>query len=186
MLCHLTRRMISRAEDRGKKMPGWAERHSARCGACREYARFAASLKERLSGEKPALLAAVPDFPLNEARWAEAEARRGNREVFGRRLVAHPFPVAAAALVVVAGVLILFQTVLREPSPSPEERAAALAGLRSLTAAPDDFMGIVTEAESALAKEREILERSVVSAVEYLQARLNIKIERRDPAAKSL
>jgi hypothetical protein len=31
-----------------------------------------------------------------------------------------------------------------------------------------------------LAREREILERSVSSAFEYLQARLNIRIERRD------
>jgi hypothetical protein len=36
-----------------------------------------------------------------------------------------------------------------------------------------------------LNKERQILERSVASAVDYLQARLNIKIERRTPPSKS-
>lgn len=180
MFCHLTRRLISRAEDRGKKMPRFAERHTARCGACREYARFTASLKARLSAEKPALLAAVRDFPLGEAAWVEDGTARGKRESLGRRLALHPFPAAAAALVVVAGAIVLFQVVLREPSPSPEDRAAALATLRSVTAAPDGFQGMVSDAESSLARERQILERSVASAVEYLQARLNIKIERRE------
>jgi hypothetical protein len=42
----------------------------------------------------------------------------------------------------------------------------------------------VTEAESSLGREREIVERSLASAAEYLQARLNVRIERR-MAAKS-
>jgi len=180
MFCKLTRRLISRAEDRGKKMPRFAERHAARCGACREYVRFAASLPSRLSGDRPAFLAAVPDFPLGQAKWVEAGASRGKREILGRRLVLHPFPAAAAVLVIAAGALILFQVVLRESSPSPEDRAAALATLKSVTAAPDGFQGMVKDAESPLARERQILEKSVLSAVEYLQARLNIRIERRE------
>lgn len=180
MFCKLTRWLISRAEDRGRKMPRFAERHAARCGACREYVRFAASLPSRLSGDRPAFLAAVPDFPLGEAKWVEDGTDPGRREPLRRRLLLHPFPAAAAALIVIAGALILFQVELRESSPSPEERAAALATLKSVTAAPDGFQGIVKEAESPLARERQILERSVASAVEYLQARLNIKIERRE------
>jgi hypothetical protein len=180
MFCHLTRWLISRAVDQGKKLPRFAERHAVRCGACREYALFTASLPSRLSGERPAFLAAVPDFPLREAKGVEDGADRGGRKIFLRRLVLHPFPAAAAALIVIAGALILFQVVLRESSPSPEDRAAALAALKSVTAAPDGFQGMVKEAESPLARERQILERSVVSAVEYLQARLNIKIERRE------
>ena len=58
--------------------------------------------------------------------------------------------------------------------------ASALAALKTVTAAPDEFQGMVREAESPLARERQILEHSVASAVEYLQARLNIKIERRE------
>lgn len=180
MFCKMTRWLVSRGEDRGKKTPRFALRHAERCGACREYARFAASLPSRLSGERPAFLAPVPDFPLNEAKWVEDGADRRKRETLGRRLVLHPIPAAAAALVVVAGTLVLFQVARREPTPAHEERAAALAALKSLTAAPDGFQGVVTEAESPLARERQILEKSVVSAVEYLQARLNIRIERRE------
>jgi hypothetical protein len=44
---------------------------------------------------------------------------------------------------------------------------------------------VIGEAESSLENERLILERSLTAAVEYLQARLNIKIERKD-APKSL
>jgi hypothetical protein len=180
MFCHLTRWLISGAEDRGKKMPRLAERHAARCGACREYARFTAALPSRLSGEKAALLAAVPDFPLNEAKWAETGAGLGKRAGLRRRLVLHPFPAAAAALVMVAGALILFHVVRRGSSLTSAEEQAAIASLKSVTAAPDGFQGIVTEAESSLERERQILERSVASAVEYFQARLNIRIERRE------
>ena len=185
MFCSLTHRMISRAEDRGKALPRWAERHLARCGACREYLRFAASLRTRLAAEKPAFLASVRDFPLNVTEPAAAEAGRRQRLPIRSRLVLRPLPAAAAALVVVAGALVLFQVFRRESLPSPQDRAAALATLRSLTAAPDNFRGIVSKAETSLAEERQILEKSFVAAVDYFQARLNIKIERRDPPAKS-
>jgi len=101
----------------------------------------------------------------------------------GRRLLSglRPLPVAAAALAVVAGALVLFQVVLREPSPSAEDRAAARAVIKSIVAAPDGFRSALTGAESSLEKEQRILEKSVASAVEYLQARLNIRIERRNP-----
>lgn len=180
MFCKLTRWLISREVDRGVKTPRFALLHAERCGACREYARFAASLPSRFAGERRAFLASVPDFPLNEATWVDDEGARGKREILRRRLVLHPFPAAAAAVLVVAGVFVLFQVVLREAGPSPRDEAAALAALKTVTAAPDEFQGMVGEAESPLAKERQILERSVASAVEYLQARLNIKIERRE------
>ena len=61
------------------------------------------------------------------------------------------------------------------------DRAAARAAFKSIVAAPDGFRVALTEAESSLEKEKRIWESSVVSAVEYLQARLNIRIERRDP-----
>ena len=181
MVCHFARRMISRAEDNGTLPPRWVERHAARCGACREYARFTVSLKTRLAAEKPGVIAAAPEFPLNEASWSEAAPGLESRPSLGRRLTLHPVPAAAAALLVVAAGLVLFQVVLREPSPpSAEDRTAVRAAFRSFTAAPDGFPGVVTEAESSLAREREILERSLASAAEYVQARLNIKIERRD------
>jgi hypothetical protein len=178
MFCKLTRWLISREADRGKTTPRFALRHAERCGACREYARFAASLPSRFAGDRSAFLAAVPDVPLNEAAWVDEGGARGKRGILRRRLVLHPYPIAAAAVLVVAGAIILFQVVLREPGPSATERAAALAALRAITAAPDDLQGIVREAESPLARESQILEKSVLSAVEYLQARLNIRIER--------
>ena len=180
MLCKLTRWLISRQVDLGKAVPGFALRHAERCGACREYARFAASLPSRFAGERATFLASAPDFPLNEARWAEDRGVHGKRGILPRRFVLRPIPAAAAAVLVVAGVLVLFQVVLREAGPSPRDEAAAMAALKTVTAAPDEFQGMVGEAESPLTKERQILERSVASAVEYLQARLNIKIERKN------
>ena len=89
-------------------------------------------------------------------------------------------------LVVAAGALVLFQVVLKEPAPTAEERAAAMAALKSIASAPDGFRGAHRSAESSLEKENRIRESSVSSAVEYLQARLNIRIERREPAAPTL
>jgi len=75
---------------------------------------------------------------------------------------------------------VLFQVVLREAPPSAEDRAAIRAALKSYVTATDKWPAVITEAESSLVREREILERSLLSAAEYLQARLNIRIERRD------
>jgi len=185
MRCFYARWAISRAEDRGTKRPRWVERHAGRCGSCGEYARFTASLKERFAGERPAVLAAVPEFPLNEAAWAAAGDRGVQERASHRRLVLRPLPAAAGALIVIAAGLVLLLVALREPSPSPQDRTAALSALRFLSAVPDRIPGVVTAAESSLEKERRILQKELSSAVEYLQARLNIKIERRVPAAKS-
>jgi hypothetical protein len=176
--------MISRAEDKGTKPRPWVERHTARCGACRDYARFTASLRVRLSGERPGFVAAAPEFSLNEAVWARAERGTERRASLVRRLTLHPFAAAASALVIAAGALVLFQFVLREAPPSTEERVTVRAALRSFAAATDEWPAAVTEAESSLGREREIVERSLASAAEYLQARLNVRIERR-MAAKS-
>jgi len=185
MRCFFARRAISRAEDRGTKLPQWVERHAGRCGSCGDYARFTASLKERLAGERPAVLDAVPEFPLNEAAWAAAGDRGAQERVPRRRFVLRPLPAAAGALVVLAAGLALLLVALREPAPSAQDRTAALAALKSFTAVPDRIPGVVTEAEFSLEKERRILEKELSSAVEYLQARLNIKIERREPRGKS-
>jgi hypothetical protein len=179
MFCNLTRWLISRAEDRGKEMPRFAERHAARCEACREYALFAASLSSRLSGETPAFLAKSPDSPLDPAAWAAEGDGRGTRASFRRRLVLRPFPAAAAVLVVAASALILFLIVRPGPGLTSSEKLAVIASLKSVVAAPAEFRLAVEDVGSPLAKERQILERSVLSAVEYLQARLNIRIERK-------
>ena len=181
MICNLTRWLISRAEDRGKEMPRFAERHAVRCGACRDYALFAAALSSRLSGETPAFLAEAPDSPLDPAAWAAEGDGRGTRADFRRRFVLRPFPAAAAALVVVVSALIIFRVVGRGPGPglTSAEKQAVIASLKSVAAAPAEFRLAAAEAESSLAKERQILERSVLSAVEYLQARLNIRVERK-------
>lgn len=179
MFCNLTRWLISRAEDRGKEMPRFAERHAAKCGTCREYARIAASLSERLSGEAPAFLAKAPDSPLAPAAWAAEEAGLGTRAPFRRRHLAHPFPAAAAVLLAAASGLVLFLVVRPGPGLTSAEKQAVIASLKSVAAAPAEFRVAVAEVESPLARERQILERSVLSAVEYLQARLNIRIERK-------
>ena len=166
-------------------MPRFAERHAVRCGACREYALFAASLSSRLSGETSEFLAKAPDSPLDPAAWAAEGAGRGTCAPFHRRFVLHPFPAAAAVLVVAASALVLFLVVRREPALTSAEKQAVIASFKSVTSAPAEFRGAVAEAESSLAKERLILENSVLSAVEYLQTRLNIRIERKE-APKSL
>jgi hypothetical protein len=179
MFCHLIRWLISRAEDRGKVMPRFAERHAARCGSCREYARFAASLSERLSGEAHAFLAKAPDSPLAPAAWTAEEAGRGTLAPLRRRFLAYPFPAAAAILLVAVSALVLFRVVRPGPGLTSAEKQAVIASLKSVAAAPAEFRAAVAEVESPLAKERQILERSVLSAVEYLQARLHISLERK-------
>jgi hypothetical protein len=181
MMCHLARRAISGSGDRGKALPGWAGRHIGRCEACREYVRFATSLETRLAGDRAAFLAAVPEFPLKEAAWDKAGTGRKERASLGRRLVFHPLPAAAGLLAVAAAAFLVFRTVPREQVPTTGDRAAARSAFKSIVAAPDGFRVALTGAESSLEKEKRIWENSVVSAVEYLQARLNIRIERRDP-----
>jgi hypothetical protein len=185
MRCFFARRAISRAEDRGTKLPGWVERHAGRCGSCGEYARFTASLKARLAGERDAFLAAAPDFSLNEAAWAAAGDRGTKKRAPGRWFVLRPLPAAAGAFVVLAAGFVLFLVVGREAPPTAQDHAAAAAAIRTLTAVPEGLQGALGDAESSLEKERKILERELSSAVEYLQARLNIKIERREPRGKS-
>jgi hypothetical protein len=191
MGCKLSRWMISRAEDTGKKLPRYAERHVGRCRACGEFARSSASLSSRLKHERSAWLAKVPDFPLSfdaEAgpatagrKVATAEKPRSRQLRLGFR----PLPAAAAALVVAVAALVVFRGIPREHAPSMEDRAAARSSIARLQAAPERLQGVIGEAESSLEKEGLILERSLSSAVEYLQARLNIRIERKE-APKSL
>lgn len=189
MLCTLSRWLISRAEDTGKALPRFAGRHVRRCPACGEFARTAATLSSRLRSERSSWLAGVPDFAVDRGPVGTPgpAAKAGAHEPRRSWLSLRPLPVAAAAAaVVVAGALLLFQVVLKEPAPTAEERAAAMAALKTITSAPQELQGFLGAAESPLDKERRILEKSVSSAVEYLQARLNIRIERRMPPAKSI
>jgi hypothetical protein len=187
MLCALCRWLVSRSEDTGKALAPFAARHVRRCRRCGDYARSAASIASRLRTERQAWLAAAPEFEVDLASGkagaadTPAAARAPRRSWSGLR----PVPVAAAVLAVVVGGLVLFQVILREPAPPIEDRTAALAALRSITSAPAGIPGALREAESPLDRERRVLEASVASAVEYLQARLNIKIERREPPAKA-
>lgn len=186
MLCKLTRRMISRAEDRGLALPGFAARHAGRCASCREFARFAASLGDRLAAELPGVLARAPEerpgtsFAAEVAGPGRGDAGATARGPRARRPLLRPLPAAAAVLIVAAGALVLFRVVPRTPSPSPAAGEAARAAIRSISAAPADLPALIGSAESSLAGERAVLERSVRSALDYLSVRLNIRIERRD------
>jgi hypothetical protein len=191
MLCMLSRWMVSRAEDTGKKIPRFAERHVKRCGACREFARSSASLSTGLRAERAAFLDGVPEFsvatlPATEMSTTErggvagADRRPGRPWPFLR-----PLPAAAAVLIIVVGAFVVFRIGRHEPELSAQDRADAMAAIKAVSSAPGELRGVVGEAESSLDKERQILEKSIASAAEYLQARLNIKIERRNPPSKS-
>ena len=185
MLCRIVRWEISKAEDRAARPPRWVERHVARCGPCREYARFTACLKGRLAAEKDAFLRAVPEFPVNAEAWDRDEEGGKGRVPQRRMFFLRPLPAAAAGFAVLAAALVLWQVAVKEPGPTPEDRAAALAAFKSVAAAADEIPAAVTRAESTLEREREILRSSLASAAEYLQARLNVKIERRGTAKSS-
>jgi hypothetical protein len=180
MLCHLTRWFVSRSEDGGKAWPRFAERHAARCAACREYARFASALPARLSAEVPSLLAQAPEADLAFEGVDVEGARSGRRASVRGPVFLRPLPLASAALALIAFVLVFTQVVLREHGLSPADRQAALAALKSVTAAPNELGGVAVDIESSLDRERDILEKSILSALDYLQERLNIKVERRD------
>jgi hypothetical protein len=192
MLCRISRWMISRSQDTGKKLPPAIERHVGRCRDCGAFARASMTVASRLRSERTAFLEKVPDFPLDlgadravfetEPRTAEKASRAPRRLVFGLR----PLPVAAAALVlaVTAGIIV-FQTTRRPAPANPHDLVAMRAALKSLTSAPEGIPGVLGQAESSLDRERQVLERSLVAAADYLQSRLNIKIERKGQA-KSL
>ena len=187
MLCTLSRWIISRSEDSGKKIPRFIERHVVRCAACGEFARASASLSSRLREERSAWLAKVPEFPAGLAHDLETdrpEPRAVDTGRPGSRRLWHflrPLPVAATVLVVVAAALVLFQVVPKGSTPSAQDRAAARAAIKNFVSAPQGLQGVIGGAESPLEREGRILEESLSSAVEYLQARLNIKIERKEP-----
>jgi hypothetical protein len=181
MFCHLTRWMISRAADSGKKTSRFADRHAARCRACGDYARFTQSLPAQFAGETPAFLAEVPDFPLDSTRTPAESSGNAREARSGRRSFLRPLPIAAALGVIVSG-LVLYRVVLYETPLTITDHKAAIAGLKSVTAFPDEFQGAVAQAESPLVRERFILEKSVRSAIEYFQARLNIRIAKKQGA----
>ncbi len=186
MWCKPSRWMVSRSEDTGRKLPGFAGRHIGRCRACGEFARSSAALASRLRGERAAWLAGVPDFSLGfesdagpagtVGRAAAADKPASRRPRLGLR----PLPVAAAVLVVAAAALVLFRSAPRAPAPTAQGRAAARAAIADLRSAPARLQGVLGEAESSLERERRVLEQSVTSAFEYLQTRLNIRIERKE------
>jgi len=178
MFCRLTHWMISRAADGGKEMPRFADRHRERCRACGDYARFAESLPTRFAGETPAFLAEVPGFSLDFAKTPAVSSGDTRESRSGRRSVLRPLPIAAVLVVIVSG-LVLYRVVPREAPLTIADKNAAIAGLASVTAIPNDFQGAVAQAESPLVRERLILEKSVRSAIEYFQARLNIEIAKK-------
>jgi hypothetical protein len=162
-------------------MPRFADRHQGRCRACREYARFTESLPARFTGGAPAFLAEVPDFSLDFGGFPVVKPGDAKKARSGRRSFLRPLPVAASLAVIFFG-LVLYRVVSRERPLTLADHQAAVAQLKSVTAAPDEFPGVVARAESPLIQERLILEKSVLSAVEFLGTSLNIRIERkRDP-----
>jgi hypothetical protein len=176
MLCHLTRWFISRSEDEGTARPRFAERHASRCGACREYARFVSSLSARMGAETPSFLAQAPEASPS-LEGIDARGLRSRRRASGRRPVfLRPLPLASAAVTLVALLFIFAPAVFRTPGLSPADRQAAFAVLKTVTAAPDELGGAVAGAESSLDREREILEKSVISALDYVQTRLNVRV----------
>lgn len=186
MLCRISRWMISRSQDTGAKMPRAVERHVGRCRDCGAFARATMSVASRLRSERAAFLDKVPDFPLDlgadrasvemAPRTAQRASRAPRRLVFGLR----PLPAAAAALILVAVSGIIVARATRRPvAANPQDLAAMRTAFKNLTSAPEGIPGVLGQAESSLDKERQVLERSLVAAADYLQSRLNIKIERK-------
>ena len=188
MLCRISRWMISRSQDTGKRMPRAIERHVGRCRECGAFARASMTLASRLRSERAAFLDKVPDFPVDlgadrvalatEPRTAERISLAPRRLVFGLR----PLPAAAAALILVAVSGIVVARATRRPAANPQDVIAAKAALKSLATAPEGIPGVLGQAESSLDKERRVLERSLVAAADYLQSLLNIRIERKNQA----
>jgi hypothetical protein len=188
MLCALSRWLVSRAEDAGRKLPRVVERHIGRCPVCSAFVRASRALGSGLRSERADFLAKVPEFdvdleaaaprPEPDRRAVETPARGPRRLLFGLR----PLPVAAAALLIVATAVVLFRVDRPGPAVNPQQMAEARSAIRSLTTAPEGLRGVVGEAESSLDKERRVLEKSLASAADYLQARLNIKVERKGSA----
>jgi hypothetical protein len=162
MLCALTKWLISRREDTGRRLPLWAEGHLRRCPSCREFAGLVSSWEKQRSDLRV---------------FDQGEMARGRRIRFrppaGESPRLHPafarHRVPAAALAMVFAAIVLGAIWLAWP------RTQALPSLDELINSErvNALRGEIATVESPLRQEMEGLERTLGAAVDFLVSRLD-------------
>jgi hypothetical protein len=179
MFCIIHKWFISRRQDTGKGLPGFAARHLAKCEECRDFDRLSSSLASRLSHDAQALLR-QHDSLLNERISSALDTAAGEKllQPFKakprRSPLLSPLPLLAAAILVLAFVTgIIWHTILdRRPGLDPER----LIGAADFDIGESSLVDIAGRVESPMAKEIAALENTMKSAAGFIKECLDIKI----------
>jgi len=168
MFCAIYKGFISLAQDSGKPIPAFANRHIQRCDSCREFAGLHESLMETnvkdlscIGDDKKSVLAAniIAAFD-NDPEKAKSPARRSS--------LIPVFVSAFALLAVAAGIYFL-------TSPRPES-AYLFNTLSALDNTITSFEERLDKVNSPLVTEYEDLKQTVRSTTEFFASYLDVKI----------
>ena len=169
MWCAFYKWRISQGLDSGKPPAGLTRRHLTKCGSCREYARFAEDLGQRLTKDAAAVIESA-DSSLAEKVSAALGRRAGSPALSRPRHIRLKPALAAAATLGVIGITLTWVVTSRPARVPPLDPLFELAR-------PQAHIGKALErAESPLHQEMGEWEQALRSAADYLKARLDIKL----------
>ena len=162
MLCALTKWLISRREDTGRRLPSWAEGHLRRCPSCLEFARLVSSW-----GEQRADLRTFDQADTARGRRIRFRSAAGEQPQPGHGQIRRWMPVAALAAVFAAVMLgVLWLALPRtQPLPSLEQ----IIDLEKVSALQEE----ITTVENPLRQEMDGLEQKLDAAINFLISRLD-------------
>ena len=162
MLCALTRWLISRREDTGRRLPAWAEGHLRGCPSCGEFARLVSSW-----GERSAELLAFDPADLARTGRILSRSAAGEELRPGAAKERKWMPVAALAFVFAAVILgAIWLALPRTPAPPSLKRIID----------PEELIALreeVATVESPLRQEMDRLEQNLDAAINFLISRLD-------------
>jgi hypothetical protein len=169
MWCAFYKRRISRSLDSGTPPGALTRRHLARCGSCREYARFAEKLGKRLTKDAAAAVESA-GAALGEKVSAALGRRAGSPSLSRPRPIRLKPALTAAGLLGVVGITLIWVLTPRPAGIPP------LDPLFDLARPQVHLANAAIKAESPL--QEEILEwkQAFISAADYLKAKLDIKL----------
>ncbi len=168
MLCSWYKWRISKALDAGRARSRSLERHLERCPACREFARFSATVPGKSRSDLPAYLEG--DFH-NLRQNIMAGIGRAHPYPPARRKLPRLIPLATTALIT-AAVLI---AITFFPSSAPR----GLSGLKPLApweSAQTAFTEVLDQVESPYRDELEHLRHSLNASAEFFQVFWDIRL----------
>lgn len=162
MLCALTKWLISRREDTGRRLPSWAGAHLRRCPSCLEFSRLAYSWEEQKAD-----LPAFDQADIARSRRIRFKPAAGEEPQPWPARAWKRIPVARLAAVFAAVMLgVLWLALPRtQPLPSLEQ----IIDLEKVSALQEE----ITTVENPLRQEMDHLEQKLDAAINFLISRLD-------------